>query len=196
MRLSSVLVPALGALATAQSTTVVSIFEAFAENPYLTVSTYTSLAGSVMGINAEATTYQVACMDGAAKSECSIDQPYTVIAGPTTVSFSQTIPIDVYGATATATQDVACSFTHSSESAKCTITAGVASGDISTTVSSTKSFATDEVFYNPVTVTGGLSLFNSPKATEVPDAAAGPNRPLVTAAPLGAAVALAAGAFL
>jgi hypothetical protein len=197
MHFSSLLVPAVAALTAAQSTTVVSIFEAFVDNPYLSVSysTPASLAGSVVGINAQATTYKVACMSGAPKSDCSVDKPYTIVAGPTTLSFSQTFPVEVYGFTMSASENVACSFTHTSESAVCTVTAAVTSGGQSTSATSTKTIPTNDVFYKPITITGGLSLFNSPQATEIPGAAAGPHRALVTAAPLGAAAALAAAAL-
>lgn len=197
MHCSTLLLPALAALAAAQSTTVVSIFEGFVQNPYVSASysTYGSLAGSVVGINAEATTYKVGCMSGAPKSVCSIATPYTVIAGPTTVSFSQTFPIYIYGETLSVSENVACSFTHTTESAECTIAAAVTSGGASTTTTTTKSIPTNDVYYRSITVTGGLSLFNSPQATQTPGAAAGPARPLITAAPWGAAAAVAVAAL-
>jgi hypothetical protein len=195
MHYPSLLIPALAALAAAQSTTVVKVFEYSIDNPYLSYSTYASLAGSVVGINAEATTYKVACMSGAPKSVCSIGEPYTLVAGPSTVSFAQTFPFDIYGVSGTASEDIACSFTHSTESANCVVTVAVTSGDVSTATTSTKSIPADDIFYKTLTVTGGLSLFNSPQATETPGAAAGPHRALVTAAPLGAAAALAAAAL-
>ncbi|KAJ5605156.1 hypothetical protein N7510_010310 [Penicillium lagena] len=197
MHFPSLLVPALAALTAAQSTTVISIFEAFIENPYIpvTYSTYASLGGSVVAINAEATTYKVACMSGAPKSDCNVREPYTIVAGPTTISFAQTFPFDIYGVSGTANEDIACSFTHSTESAQCIATVAITSGDVSTSTTSTISVPTDDISYKPITITGGLSLFNSPQATETPDAAAGPHRALVTAAPLGAAAAIAAAAF-
>ncbi|KAG2415027.1 hypothetical protein HFD88_006217 [Aspergillus terreus] len=196
MRLSSLLMPALAAMAAAQSTTVVSIFEAVADNPYLSYSTYTSLGGSIVGADAHATTYKIGCMSGAPKSVCSIDTPYEVIAGPTTLSYARTMPVEVYGVTVSVGQDVACSFTRTSESAVCTVTADVKSGHISTAITSTQSFETDEIFYSPVTVTEGLSRLNAPQATGTSEGAAGAHRPLITAAPLGAAAALGAAAVL
>ncbi|KAJ5806873.1 hypothetical protein N7474_010465 [Penicillium riverlandense] len=197
MHFPSLVVPALAALAAAQSTTVINVFEAKIENPYYSARypTSTSVAGSVVGINAEETTYKIACMKGAPKSDCGIDEPYTIIAGPTTFSTSLTSVFSGYGVTATVSENIACSFTHTTESAKCIVTIGVTSGDVTTARSSTKTIPASDVTYMPLTVTGGLSLFNSPQATEAPDAAAGPHRALITAAPLGAAAALAVAAL-
>ncbi|KAJ5601577.1 hypothetical protein N7510_011111 [Penicillium lagena] len=200
MHFSSVLVPGLAALATAQTTTVVNIFEGKIQNPYygdglsVSVSTATNLAGSVVGINAEATTYHVECMSGAANLACSID-PYTLIAGPTTVDIQRTLPFELDGVTVSLTDGLACSFTRKTESAQCTIKATASYDGSSSATTITSSIATDQVTHFPLTVTGGLSLFNSPQATETPDAAAGPHHPLITAAPLGAAAALAAAAL-
>lgn len=197
MQFSTILMPALAALASAQSTTVISIFEAFVnDSPYsVSASMYTGLGASVAGINADYTTYVVDCMSNAPMSECSIDTPYTIIAGPTTLSYSKPLPIDLGGTTVTVTQDVQCSFTHKTESAVCTNSEYVSYDGQSTSTVTTKSVPTNDVFYKPITVTAGLSKFNSPQATEAPNAAAGSHRPLVTAAPLGAAAALAAAAL-
>lgn len=190
--------PALAALASAQSTTVISIFEAFdKDNPYsVTYSMYKSLGGSVAGINADYTTYELQCMSGAPTTDCSMDTPFSLIAGPTTMSYSKPLTVEVYGHTATVSQDVQCSFTHKSESAVCTNSEYVSYSGQSTSTVITKSIPTEDVFYYPVTVTAGLSLFDSPQATQTPNAAAGAPHPMVTAAPLGAAAVLAAAALL
>lgn len=198
MQFSTLLMPALAALASAQSTTVVSIFEAFVnDTPYsVTYSMAKSLGGSVIGINADYTTYELQCMSGAPTTDCSVDAPYTLIAGPTTLSYSKPLPVDIGGTTVTVDQDVQCSFTHKTESAVCTNSEYISFKGQSTSTVTTKSVPTSDVFYFPVTVTAGVSLFNSPQATQAPNAAAGAHRPMVTAAPLGAAAALAAAALL
>ncbi|KAJ5736392.1 uncharacterized protein N7483_001517 [Penicillium malachiteum] len=184
--------------ASSQSTTVVSIFEAYENDSGadISVSWYTSLGASIAGINADYTTYAVDCMSDAALSDCSINAPYTMIAGPTTLSYYKALPVDMeaYDATVTVTQDVACSFTHSTESAVCTETEWVSYAGESTSTTTTKSYATNDIFYIPITVTAGLDKLNSPQATETSsssNAAGAPHRPLATAAPLGAAAILA-----
>ena len=194
----SLLMPMLAALASAQSTTVVSIFEGGANDTSggVTFSMAKSLGGSVVGINADYTTYEVECMSGAATSDCSVDEPYTLLAGPTTLSYSKPLPISVYGTTVTVDQDVHCSFTHTSESAVCTDTQSMSLDGQSTSTVLTTSIPSKDVFYYPITITAGVSKFNSPQATQAPNAAARAHHPVVTAAPLGAAAALAAAALL
>lgn len=197
MRFSTLLMPALAAMVSAQSTTIVSMFEAFVNDSPISVSTkmYTSLGASVAGINSDYTTYEVQCMSGAPIAQCSIAAPYTVVAGPTTLSYSKGLPVVIYGQTITVTQDAQCSFTHMSESAVCTNSEHVSYSGHSTSTVITKSIPASDVFYQPLTVTAGLDKFNSPQATKAPAAAAGPHKPMITAAPLGAAAALAVAAM-
>lgn len=198
MHFSTLLVPALAAFASAQSTTVVSIFEAIVnDTPYsISYSMEQSVGASVVGVNADYTTYAVDCMSGAPISECSIDTPYTILAGPTTLSYSKPLPIDIGGTIVTVNQDVQCSFTHKSESAVCTGSEKVSFEGHHTATVVTKSIPTQDVTFMAITVTAGLSKFNSPQATQAPNAAAGSQHPMVTAAPLGAAAALAVAALL
>ncbi|KAJ6021445.1 hypothetical protein N7540_006949 [Penicillium herquei] len=199
--LSSKTTAAQSSSASAASTTVISIFEAFDNDAAdsISASWYTSLGASIAGINADYTTYEVDCMSGAPVSDCSIAAPYTMIAGPTTLSYYKALPVDLvaYGATVTVTQDVACSFTHSTESAVCTETEWASYEGESTSTVTTKSFATDDIFYKPITVTAGLDKLNSPQATETSSSSnAAGDRPLATAAPLGAAAIMAVVALL
>ncbi|KAJ5722691.1 hypothetical protein N7488_000726 [Penicillium malachiteum] len=177
--------------ASAESTTVVSIFEAVDDDSGITASWYTSLGASILGLNADYTTYEVDCLSGAPTTDCSVNAPYTVIAGPTTLSYSRVMSVEVYGDIGTVTMDVGCSFTHSTESAVCKATEWVTYEGESSSTSTSISYATDEVVYKPLTITGGLDKLSSPQATETPNAADAPHRPLVTAAPLGAAAIIA-----
>ncbi|KAJ5728207.1 hypothetical protein N7493_004537 [Penicillium malachiteum] len=177
--------------ASSESTTVVSIFEAVDNDSGYTVSWYTSLGASIIGLNVDYTTYEVDCLSGAPTTDCSVNAPYTVVAGPTTLSYSRSLPVEAYGATVAVTMDVACSFTHSTESAVCKATEWASYEGQSSSTSTTMSYATNEVVYKPLTITAGLDKLSSPQATETPNAADAPHRPLVTAAPLGAAAIIA-----
>ncbi|KAJ5132540.1 hypothetical protein N7448_006698 [Penicillium atrosanguineum] len=197
MQFSALLMPALAALASAQSTTVISIFEAFDnDSPYsVTASWLTSLGASIAGVNADQTTLEVACMSNAPTSDCQLDSPLTIIAGPATLSYSKPLPVVLGYTTVTVTQDVQCSFTHKTESAVCTNSENLTYKGESTSTVTTKTVPASDITWMPVTVTAGLSKLNSPQATETADAAVGPHRPMITAAPLGAAAALAVAAL-
>lgn len=197
MQLSTLLVPVFAVLASAQSTTVVSYFEAFVNNsPYsISISKYHSVGASIAGINAEHTTYEVDCMSDAPQSECSFAAPYTMVAGPTTLSYSRPIPFQFGSATYTVQNDLQCSFTHKTESATCTGSVSISYGGQSTSTVATHSIPTSDIWYQPLTITAGLEKLNSPQATQAPGAAPAPRQPMVTAAPLGAAAALAAAAL-
>ena len=194
MQFSALLMPTLAALASAQSTTVISIFEAFdKDNPFsITNSMAKSLGGSIISTNVNYTTYEFQCMSGAPTTDCSFEAPYTVLAGPTTLSYAKPLPFKVGGAAVTIHQDVHCSFTRESESARCTNTYSTSSGGRPTVT--TQSYGTEDVFYYPVTITAGGSLSGLPQPTQTStsNAAAGAYHPMVTAAPL----ALAAAALL
>lgn len=198
MHFSTLLVPALAALASAvpHSTTVVSLFEPFANNPMVSaaLSKYPGgLGGSIVGVNADYTTYQIQCMTG---GNCGVSAPYTIVAGPTTMSVSTVVEHNLYGTMVTATLEGQCSFTHMSESAMCTETEKVDFNGHHTATTVTQSVPTGAISYYPLTVTAGLSKLNSPQATQAAGVAAGPAKPMITAAPLGAAAALALAAML
>ncbi|KAI9929616.1 hypothetical protein MW887_001090 [Aspergillus wentii] len=193
MRIASLL--ALAAFAVAETTTTVGYFE---PDWNIHIPYFASTAASVADINAVATTYHIGCLSGAPTTECDIKTPWTLIQGPETMSFT-----GVYDAWKTgevnsvlATRDFKCSFTSYSLSASCSLSykvTGTTNGLSYSTSTSTKgTFATDHVAYYELKVTGGESLYTAPQATKTPDGAAPPAaRPLITAAPLGVAIAAA-----
>ncbi|EAU34250.1 predicted protein [Aspergillus terreus NIH2624] len=164
---------------------------------------YDSTAASVAGINALATTYHIKCLDGAPKSDCQIATPWTMIQGESTFSLTG---VYTYGTTATAavtaTRDINCAFSSYSVSASCSFSfAATGSWDATaystSTSSSTKNIPTESVTFYELEVTGGVDSFTAPAATKTPDAAAAlpAAQPLITAAPIGAAAALAVAAM-
>ncbi|KAJ5383030.1 hypothetical protein N7517_000941 [Penicillium concentricum] len=185
----------LGAQAKDASTTIGIFSPTWANN----LPGVTSVAASVAGINAKATTYHVGCVEGVDKSVCDIPTSWTVTQGPETVNFAAqyvatSSGTDGYDVTVTETYD--CSFKSWSESASCTMSVsmgGTLRGGSTASSSSTKastSVATSS--YYKLDVTGGVKSFTDPAATETPGAAAaGPAAAFVTAAPMVAA-ALAA----
>ncbi|KAJ5545477.1 hypothetical protein N7535_006137 [Penicillium sp. DV-2018c] len=201
MHVSSFLITALAALATAETTTTVGFFGAdFAD---ITIPSYASVAASVTGINALATTYVVKCLKNAPKSDCHIEDPWTIIQGQNTMSFT-----GVYTAwstgdvnAVTATRDIKCSFTSFTESASCSISyqmTGTVNGmsTSTSTSTSTKTVPTDSITYYELAVTGGVESFTATEATHTPSGAAGAQKPLITAAPMGVAAALGLAALL
>lgn len=192
----------LAALAAADSTTTVGHFGADNMATSVRIPFHTSTAASVAGINAIATTYRVDCMKDAPKSVCQIATPWTIIEGPGTHSLTgaYTASSDGHYKSVTAVRDIDCTFTSSSISASCSFSymaTGTADGyAFSTSASgSTSKIPSDSVTYYALPVTAGISSFTAPQATRTPDAAAGPAKPLITACPLGAAAAVAAGAM-
>lgn len=179
------------------STTVISYFGASYTFSDIPVRSSTSYAASVISINALATTYQINCLPSAPTSDCTLATPLTLIAGPNTFSFKEpfTVSAEVAGVTVTekGVEDIACSFTHSTESATCTVkvdlTASGAGKTTSTSVKTTTAVASDQVQYQPLTVTGGLASFTAPAATQTPSGNVGVlgKRAMVTGVPLGAA---------
>jgi hypothetical protein len=202
MQFSVLLLPALAALAAAEST-VIEYFAATKTVPGLSVSysSYSSIAGTVLGTNAAGTTYKIACMSGAPKSDCSIDQPFTMFAGPDTLSYSKTLTAEIEGYTGIVGEDVQCSFTHSTESAVCTfnmdVTVSVDGITTSTMTTTTISYPEKSVVYDKLTVVGtatGVSVASGTGASST-DAAAGLHNVQATAVPLAAAAAIAVAAL-
>jgi hypothetical protein len=202
MRMNLFLASALAALATAAepSTTTVSYFGIEADLPYVNIGSYTSTAARVAGIDKYATTYEIACMKGADK--CAIHHPLTLVQGPTTFSFSGQVTITTAGGTGVATNVMACSFTHSSESVSCSWSAAVTASveGYTTSISASESSTSIEpssVSYSALTVTDGIYAFTadataSASAVQITaTGAAAAAKPLITAAPLGAAAAAA-----
>ncbi|KAJ5996712.1 hypothetical protein N7522_008372 [Penicillium canescens] len=202
MRMNLFLASALAALATAAepSTTTVSYFGVEADLPYVNLGSYTSTAARVAGIDKYATTYEIACMKDADK--CAIHHPLTLVQGPTTFSFSGEVTVTTAGGTGVATNVMACSFTHSSESVSCSWSAAITASvqGYTTSISASDSSTSIEptsVSYSALTVTDGIYAFTadataSASAVQITaTGAAAAAKPLITAAPLGAAAAAA-----
>ncbi|KAJ5379299.1 hypothetical protein N7509_012418 [Penicillium cosmopolitanum] len=124
-----------------------------------------------------------------------------MIRGPDTFSF-----IGVYtaertgGLQITASRDFDCTFTASSLSASCSFSysaTGSASGiEYATSTSATTSnIPSESVTSYKLTVIGGVNSLHTSAATTTSNVAAGPLRPLITAAPIGAAAVAVAGLF-
>ncbi|KAJ5494410.1 hypothetical protein N7463_010497 [Penicillium fimorum] len=152
----------------------------------------TSFAASVVGINAEATTYHVGCVEGIDKSVCDIPTSWTVTQGPETVNFAAQYVATMVGTggyDVTITETYDCSFKTYTESASCSMSASmggiVRGGSTASSSSSTASSSLATSRYYKMDITGGVKSFTEPAATETPGAAAaGPAGALVTAAPM------------
>lgn len=104
------------------------------------------------------------------------------------------------GSAVTVTREVECSFTHSSESASCSFSyQATGSNDgvnyAVSTSASTSSFPPKSITWAEMEVTGGVASLTAPQATQTPGAAVVAAKPLITAAPLGAAAAIAVAAM-
>ncbi|KAJ5477304.1 hypothetical protein N7539_007448 [Penicillium diatomitis] len=164
----------------------------------------TWVAASVIAVNPKATTYEVKCVPSASASDCSLDPPITLIAGPTTVNIqiplSESTRVGGIDLERRGLMTMACSFTHSIESITCTATeamTAIARGVTKTsTGSQSGSILPTDASYKALTVTGGLEKFQA-SATSAPTSATTSNpadRVMVTGMPFGAAVAVAAAA--
>ncbi|KAJ5377716.1 uncharacterized protein N7496_005125 [Penicillium cataractarum] len=201
MRPSVFLASALAALVAADSssTTVGIVYPDWT----ILIPRYESTAASVAGINALATTYQIKCMDGADKLDCDIKTPWTIIQGPATASFTGVYTADASGKDGiTVTREWKCDLKSYTESASCTVSYS-ASGTVdgteysTSTTTSNKNMPTDQLTTAGILVTGGIASFTASQATQTPSgAAAGPFKAMVTAAPLGAAAAIAIAGML
>ncbi|CBF81957.1 predicted protein [Aspergillus nidulans FGSC A4] len=188
---------ALAALAAAESTTTVGLFGSSDESDSdIAIPSYTSVAGSVVSINALETVYAVSCLSGAKTESCSIKDPWTITQGISTLRLSAEYTAFEWQPPVTATFDYDCSFQSYSESASCTFSvyySGSSDGlETSSSYSTHTSIASDKVEYYALEVTGGLDKFDKPEATETPGAAAagvlaGPVQAIITAAPMLAA---------
>ncbi|KAJ5542281.1 hypothetical protein N7535_004702 [Penicillium sp. DV-2018c] len=206
MRTSLILASTLTALAAAADpgTTTISYF-GIGQEGGANIAAYTSTAARVVGIDKYATTYEITCEKDAKK--CAFPAPATLIQGENTYSISVAAVISTGGATAHATAIESCTFKHYSESVSCAWTldykASMDGITQSTKTSGTTSIPAAEVTYLPLAVTDGVyALTADATASETavkvtPTASHGGAgalaRPLVTAAPLGAAVAALVG---
>ncbi|KAF3390634.1 hypothetical protein F1880_008968 [Penicillium rolfsii] len=169
----------------------------------VTIPRYESTAASVAGINALATTYHVKCLPGANTLSCNIKDPWTIIQGPATASFTGVYTASSSGKNAvTVTREWDCKLKSYTESASCSMSfkaSGTVNGrGISTsTSSSNKNLPTKQLATAGILVTGGIASFTAPQATQTPSkGAAAPAQAMVTAAPLGAAAVLALAGML
>ncbi|KAL4989592.1 hypothetical protein BDW68DRAFT_156200 [Aspergillus falconensis] len=188
---------ALAAVAAAESTTTVGLFGSDDNSDSdFAIPSYTSIAGSVVSVNAVQTIYAVSCLSGAKTESCSIKDPWTITQGISTFRLSAQYTAFEWKPPVTATLDYDCSFQSYSESASCTFSvyySGSSDGlETSSSHSTQTSIASDSVDYYALEVTGGLDKFDKPEATETPGAAAagvlaGPLQAMITAAPMLAA---------
>jgi len=191
----------LGAKADDSSSTIIGFFAP----PWDVSMAYignglTSTAASVAGINAEATTYHVGCVKGAPKTDCDFPSSWTIIQGPETVSVTGKYIASTSDKSTsydfTVTQSYDCSLKSSTESASCTMSAGMSGTfqggkyESSTSTKATYTTAPIDSSYYRLTVTAGLSSFTAPEATKTAGAA-GHKGALITAAPVVAAAVAA-----
>ncbi|KAL2833519.1 hypothetical protein BJY01DRAFT_225153 [Aspergillus pseudoustus] len=184
---------ALAALAAAaDETTTVGLFgmqEGDAPSTAI-IPSYTSVAASVVSVNALRTTYEASCLKGAATTDCSIKHPWTITQGIDTYRMNAEYTAFRENPPLTATLDYDCSFQSYSLSAECTYSVSFSgssdNAEVSSSWSMTTSIASDHVEYYRLTVTGGVDKFDKPEATETPGAAAGlagPVQAMITGAP-------------
>jgi hypothetical protein len=201
MHASFFLVAALAALdaeADSSSSTIIGYFSPPWDAGLLQHGGWTSTAASLVGINTKAATYHVGCLKDAPKTDCDYPTSWTIIQGPETVSFTgkyiastsdKTTSYDI-----TVTQSYECSLKSSTESASCTMSAGMSGsvdgGKYESSTSSKATYTTAPISnsYYQLTVTGGLSSLTATQAsTTTGGAAVGPAGAIITAAPVVAA---------
>ncbi|KAJ5692203.1 hypothetical protein N7462_001626 [Penicillium macrosclerotiorum] len=200
MRFSVFFASALAALVAADSstTTVGLVIPGWD----FTVPYYTSTAGSVSAVDALATTYLISCLKDAPTTLCDIKDPWTLIQGPATVSYTGVYTGWISGSDGvTATEEWNCKLKSYTLSASCEVSykaTGTSYGSSYSTsfTASSSNLPTKSLSIGGMLITGGLSSLTQPAATKTPDAAPAALKPLITAAPLGAAAVIAiAGAF-
>ncbi|KAE8358689.1 hypothetical protein BDV27DRAFT_169261 [Aspergillus caelatus] len=145
-------------LAADDSTTVVQIL-----NGHYNTLAFDELRGSVVGGDAQATTYAVNCKEGS--SSCPLTKPITITQGPSTFTMSAIYTMTTMGAKGTGTIVQDCDITSSTATAVCSVSVGAKveyKGQSTSTSFATTATATGsaEVLYEPLTVTAGLGNFN------------------------------------
>jgi hypothetical protein len=159
-------------LVTAQdaSTTVIQVIAAGTTQPPTL-----GVAGSIVGVNAVATTIAIVCTSS--NTDCPVVNPWTVTQGPSTFSMSAAWSTYSEGLEVGLTIDENCKITSSTAGATCTNSIGVEAsyeGQSSSTNSIEKpTFAADEITYQTLLITGGVEKFSQPSATQTPVGAAG-----------------------
>ncbi|KAJ5787723.1 hypothetical protein N7457_002713 [Penicillium paradoxum] len=201
MRATWFLASTLAALVAAEAGTTTVSYLGTENEGGADISQYTSTAARIIGIDKHATTYEIGCLPDA--KECAFHVPATLIQGPNTFSISMQMTLSGEGVTAKATAVEECSFTRFSESVSCTWSLGytASQGAVtdSTRTSGTMTIPSESITYQPLKVTdGAYALTANATASATPETitptasaggAAGAIKPLITAAPLGAAVA-------
>ncbi|RAL13930.1 uncharacterized protein BO97DRAFT_342111, partial [Aspergillus homomorphus CBS 101889] len=203
MRASFFLAAALSAL-TVQAddkTTTVGIYSPDWDVKYQMYGGWTSTGASVAGINDAATTYKVGCIKDAPKTDCNIENSWTIIQGPSTISLTAeyiaSISDESTSYDLTVTRSYECSLKSWTEAASCNMlaamTGSVDGGSISSSTSTHSSYGPTKTFYKLV-VTGGVKSLTEPAATKTAGAAVrnGAVDAMITAAPMVAAAAAAA----
>ena len=133
-----------------------------------------SLQASIINANAEATTYQVKCVDDS--DVCDLAVPATVTQGPSAFTMNAVVITGTLGVKGTGTVQEACQITSSTQGASCSISLGLEFNTLGISTSTSWTTATsikgDDITYRAIPVTAGVNKLNSPQATESPGVAA------------------------
>ncbi|GES62061.1 GPI anchored cell wall protein [Aspergillus terreus] len=133
-----------------------------------------SLQASIINANAEATTYQVKCVDDS--DVCDLAVPATVTQGPSAFTMNAVVVTGTLGVKGTGTVQEACQITSSTQGASCSISLGLEFNTLGISTSTSWTTATsikgDDITYRAIPVTAGVNKLNSPQATESPGVAA------------------------
>lgn len=101
---------------------------------------------------------------------CALKSPVTVTKGPSTYTLSAVFSTQTNGVDAEMTLTQNCHITSSTQGASCSVSLGIEiSGDgiaTSMNTATATSFASDEIYYRPLTVTAGVDKLNRPQATQ------------------------------
>lgn len=189
---------ALGAKADDSHSTIIGYFSPPWDAGLPQYGGWTSTAASLVSFNTKAATYHVGCLKDAPKTDCDYPTSWTIIQGPETVSFTGKYIASTSDKTTsyeiTVTESYECSLKSSTESASCTMSAGMSGtlngGKYESSTSSKATYTTAPISnsYYQLTVTGGLSSLTTAQATTTTGGAAvGPAGALITAAPVVAA---------
>lgn len=154
----------------ASGTTTIKIFEA-AE----TSVDAAGLAGSIININAIATTILVECID---THICADQVAITMTAGPSTWGYAYTTQLELRGIPVTIITDLGCDVISSTQAATCKgtgiVSASTDGQKVDTTTYNTVTLASTEIFYDDLLITAGVDKLTSPQATQTPKGAAAP----------------------
>ncbi|EAU34051.1 predicted protein [Aspergillus terreus NIH2624] len=133
-----------------------------------------SLQASIINANADATTYQVKCVDDS--DVCDLAVPATVTQGPSAFTMNAVVVTGTLGVKGTGTVQEACQITSSTQGASCSISLGLEFNTLGISTSTSWTTATsikgDDITYRAIPVTAGVNKLNSPQATESPGVAA------------------------